>query len=728
MPDYTHLLETKLTTDQKLALNSVTEIARAHKMTVYLTGGAVRDIISGSSVRDLDVSVQGNALKLRKDLEKAGFDLTGEHTPSQTLFANFHQHARLEVSSTRREEFAKPGRAEYTPAGILDDLRRRDFTANAMALSLNEGSYGLMLDPLNGAADIVAQHVRLVNNHGFLDDPIRLVRATRLMARTGWSMEERTKARYDNAKAEGVISHITAYQRGYELEETAYEEDALVILKALEAEGWMKHLFPAWTHHSADAAGLQRLHENLVRLMMAGLHPDASAAAFTLLTAKMPSSQLGALKKLFPRRGLAHDIAALEHDAKAFSKQLTSKEATTSSQTWKLFHAAKPEAVLWLFHTGKSAAVQGRYTDFFTKWTEARQKMPYAILQEMRIKPGMENYAEVIEKLTFAFMDGEVDSEESIRKFLGPFSPPAPPPPIVVRRPRSTKRVDIPKEKKRPAKAVHAEEVVAAGEVSVVAQAAAPAAVPEGKAKAASGKKTETQPITMPKPGPVSATKPIAKTVAPAKPAPAAKPVVAAIPTKKAAVRPAVAAQLPARPAVKTATKPVAKKAAPLAKKAPVVKLAQKPVVKVEQMPTARPTEKSSPRPVAKPAATPVQKPTSRPTQRPGMKVMPKTTARPAVKPLVKPKAKLEEKPAHKKPAAGPSAKVAAKPAPARASVTKPAPGPAVKSAAKSVAKPAPVSKKPADKKTAAKGTPKPASKKAVIETEKKSSRPSRKK
>ncbi|MGC9291168.1 MAG: CCA tRNA nucleotidyltransferase [Acidobacteriaceae bacterium] len=721
MPDYTHLLETRLTTDQKLALNSVTEIARAHNMTVYLTGGAVRDIISGSSVRDLDVSVQGNALKLRKDLEKAGFDLTGEHTPSQTLFANFHQHARLEVSSTRREEFAKPGRAEYAPAGILDDLRRRDFTANAMALSLNEGSYGLMLDPLNGAADIQAQHVRLVDNYGFLNDPIRLVRATRLMARTGWSMEERTKARYDQAKTEGVISHITAYQRGYELEETAYEEDALVILKALEAEGWMKHLFPAWTHHSADAAGLQRLHDNLVRLMMAGLHPDASAAAFTLLTAKMPSNQLGALKKLFPRRGLAHDVAALEHDAKAFSKQLLSKEAATSSQTWKLFHAAKPEAVLWLFHTGKSAAIQGRYTDFFTKWTEARQRTPYAILQEMRIKPGMENYVDILEKLTFAFMDGEVDSEESIRKFLGPFSPPAPPPPVVVRRPRSTKRVDVPKEKKKTAKAVHAEEVVAAGDVSVVAQAAVPAIVTEGKVKAASGKKTETLPRTMPEPGPASATKPVAKTIVPA------KPVVAAKTTKKAVARPVVAATSPTKPPAKTATKPVAKKAGPLAKKveslakkAPVVKPVQKPVVKVEQ----RPTEKSSSRPVAKPAATPVQKSTSRPTQRPGMKAEQKLAARPAAKLPVKPKARPEEGPAHKGPAAGPSAKVAAKPAPAKASVTKPAP----RSAAKSVAKPAPANKKPADKKTAAKEAPKPANKKAVIQAEKKSGGPSHKK
>ncbi len=499
MPDYTHLLETRLTPDQKRALNLVTEIARAHAMTVYLTGGAVRDIVSGSSVRDLDVSVQGNALKLRKDIEKAGFTLTGEHEPSRTVFALLNRHTRLEVSSTRTEHFAKPGRAEYKAASILDDLRRRDFTANAMALSLNEGSYGLLLDPLNGTADIQSQHLRLVSNYGFLDDPIRLVRATRFLARTGWSLEERTQTRYANAKSEGVIDHITGHQRGYELEEIAYEEEALVVLRALESEGWMKHLFPAWTHHSVDAAGLQRLHEKQVQLLMAGLHPDAAAAAFTQLTAKMSSSNLGALKRLLPRRGLVQDTAALEHDAKEFSKRLLAKEFAKPSQTWKLFHSSVPEAILWLFFTGKGAALQSRFDSFFTKWTEARQKIPYAILQEMRIKPELEIYAEVQDKMTFAFMDGELTSEETIRKFLEPFSPPAPPPPVIVRRPRAVKRVVAPKPKKKSAKTLKAEEAAAAaaalGSVAAEATTALPAAKAESKAKAAvPAKKSEAKP------------------------------------------------------------------------------------------------------------------------------------------------------------------------------------------------------------------------------------------
>ena len=448
MPDYIQLLESKLSPNEKQALNAMTDVARARQITVFLTGGAVRDIVSGASVRDLDITVQANPLKFKKDLEKAGFTITGEHEPSHTLYLRYAKQARMEISAARTETFPKPAKPEYSPAGILDDLRRRDFTANAMALSLNEGSWGLLLDPLNGTADISARQLRLVSNYGFLEDPIRLVRAVRLMSRTGWDMEERTKARYENAKAEGVISALTAVQRGYELEEIGYEEEPQQVLRALEAEGWLEHLSPHWSSRSVDVQGLERLHEKFVQLLMAGLHPDPSAAQFRLLTAKLSPAHFSALKKMFVRGDLIAEANALDSEAKHVLQKMTAKDAAKPSQLWKLLHNVKPEAVLWLFFTNKTAAVQHKFENFFTKWPEARQKIPNAILQDMRILPDVEGYDELLDKLTFAFMDGELPTEETIRKFAEPYSPPAPPPPVIVRRSRTVKRVTEPKKAK----------------------------------------------------------------------------------------------------------------------------------------------------------------------------------------------------------------------------------------------------------------------------------------
>ena len=147
MADYIYLLQTRLTPAQQTALAHVRDVARGRYLTVFLVGGAVRDLTSGSPIRDLDVVVQGQAAKLKKDLEKAGGLLVGESELSQSLFFHFPGGVRMEVGSALGVTYPKPGKPVAKPANILEDLRRRDFTANAMAISLNEGSYGLADGP-----------------------------------------------------------------------------------------------------------------------------------------------------------------------------------------------------------------------------------------------------------------------------------------------------------------------------------------------------------------------------------------------------------------------------------------------------------------------------------------------------------------------------------------------------------------------------------------------------
>jgi len=440
MPDYIYLLKNRLSIHQRNALDQIRLAAREAGMTVFLVGGAVRDLTSGSPVFDLDVTVQGNALKLKKTLEKAGGKLWGEHEPSRTLFFRFPVGVTVEISSARREEYPKPGKPVYHWDTVLEDLRRRDFTANAMALSLNEHSYGLLMDPLNGVADIEARQLRLVSNYGFIEDPSRLLRATRLVARLGWQLDERTQTRFQNAKEEKTIEALSAYHRGYELEEIGHEEDGLRVLAAMEAEGWMHSLFPAWTTASADASALEEMRKLVTQLQMQGVSPDISAVSVHYLTAKLSPKDLAALKATFVRPGFVEEWNNLDHAAKEFNKQLMGKEAATPSATWKLFTTADPQAVLWLGLTSKAPAVQAKYKNFFTVWPEARQKIPHALLQELRITPEVQGYDEMISRLFLGVIDGDLETEEQLRAFLEPYSPPAPPPPVTVRRTRSSKK------------------------------------------------------------------------------------------------------------------------------------------------------------------------------------------------------------------------------------------------------------------------------------------------
>ena len=437
MPDYIYLLENRLTADQRHALHQVRAVARDAGLIVFLTGDAVRDLTSGHAVRDLEVAIHGNPLKLKKALEKQGAKLWGEDEVSHSLYLCFPGTVRVDLVSTQRVEYPKPGKPVFHPASIQEDLRRRDFTANAMAISLNEGSYGLLMDPLNGAADIEARILRLVSNYGFLEEPALLIRATRLRARLGWDLDPRTQSRYENAKEEGVIEHLSAHARSQELEQIGHEDDGLKVLTALELEGWMKDLFPAWTVSKADPEKLKALHDLSAELQIQGVHANMSGPQMQLLTAKLPGKDLAALKKQLLRPGFVEEWNSLDTIASGFAKVLLAKANLTPSASFKLFTSYDPEAVLWLGFTSNAAAVKERYEQFLKVWPEARQRIPYALMLEMRITPDLPTYNEIVQKVFLELIDGKLTTPEETRAFLEPHSPPAPPPQITIKRSRA---------------------------------------------------------------------------------------------------------------------------------------------------------------------------------------------------------------------------------------------------------------------------------------------------
>jgi tRNA nucleotidyltransferase/poly(A) polymerase len=439
MPDYIYLLENRLSVVQQNALRTVRDLAREAQMTVFLTGDAVRDLTCGNPVRDLEVVVHGNALDLKPAVIGAGGKIWGEAAESRTLYLCFPGNVRVDLRSGRRAEYPKPGLPVYHWTSIQEDLRSRDFTVNAMAISLNEGSYGLLMDPSNGVADIEARLLRLVTNYGFLENPALLVRATRLKARLGFELEERTQTRYENAKGEEMIEHLSAHERSRELEQIGHEEEPLKVMHALEAEGWMQHLFPAWTAAKADVDKLTALHDLSIELQVQGVHPDMSAAQMQLLTAKLPAKEIADLKSKLLRPGFVEEWNHLDASAAEFAKVLLSKENAAPSATYNLFTTYAAEAVLWLGFTTKQAAVKEKYENFLKVWPLARQKVPYALMLEMRITQELPGYAELVKSIFLQLIDGGLTTAEEMKALLEPHSPPAPPPPVTIKRTRAKK-------------------------------------------------------------------------------------------------------------------------------------------------------------------------------------------------------------------------------------------------------------------------------------------------
>ncbi len=590
MADYIYLLQNRLTVAQQAALRAVREVARTHSLTVFLVGGAVRDLTSGAPVRDLDLTVQGNALSLQKELEDKGGVTLGTDPVMQTLHMVFPGGVRLGVESALSVSYPKPGKPVTTPATILDDLRRRDFTANAMAISLNDGSFGLLMDPLNGVADIENRELRLVSNYGFVEDPARMLRGVRLMARSGWQFEEKTQQRYETGKAEGYIAAMGPASRAYEIEDIFHEEEPLRVLRRLEEEGWSQSLFPALQSSKANESELERLRDLVDQLQTMGIFPDPSAANFPLLTAKMAPKDIAELKKAFARPGFVGQIEALEAQTKEFANRFNSKSVASPSETWKLLLSSPPEQVLSLAYGSKSPNVQARLKAFFEEWPTARQRIPYGIMHEMRITPDLPGYDELIESLFFALMDGKLETPEAIKEFLAPYSPPAPPPPVNVRR-RPAKRESKASKSKSKAVATEAAVPVHADADDVSENTSPPAGVPEAKEKPAH-KKAALESVSAPAPKKTPASAKGVPTKAASKPS-AQPPVKKTMPppAKKATV---VAAKQPAKKVTAKTTHrdaPPKKAVAPTAKKAAPVKAAAKPKTVVKTAPKTSSTK-----------------------------------------------------------------------------------------------------------------------------------------
>ena len=590
MADYIYLLESRLTPAQRQALTRIRDVARTHGLTVFLVGGAVRDLTSGVAIRDVDVAVQGNALKLKKDLEKAGGTVIGSNDVFQSLYLSFPGGVRAEVSSTLHITYPKPGKPVARMAGILDDLRGRDFTANAMAVSLNEGSYGLLMDPLNGVADIENRELRLVSNYGFIEDPSRMIRAARLAARLGWVLEERTQQRYETGKAENYIDALGSWERSYELEEVFHEEDPLRIARRLEAEGWLKLLFPQWSAAKANETELERLRDVAGQLNVSGIYPDPSAAFFPLLTAKLGGKETAALKEAFARPGFVEEIESLEARTKALGVQFSSKENAAPSAAWKLLYSADPQAVLSLVYGTKSGATRQRFEQFFQEWPQARNRIPYALMQEMRITPELPVYNELVDKLFFAIMDGKLDTPEAARAFLEPYSPPAPPPPPNLRRRPAKRESRATKKAPKPAAAATEQRVEVAASATPAKASKAAKAVGTAADSAENGAKAGAKGAKQPAAAPVKAAAK-APVKAPAK----------AAPEKAAGKSTARFAKAPIKK-VGSVAKTVAKVAAKPLKKSPAKKApAKKAVAK-----TAKPAKSSGKKSASK---VPARKP-----------------------------------------------------------------------------------------------------------------------
>ena len=173
-------------------LKTASALAVSSGVNIYLVGGVVRDLILKRAVFDLDIVVEGDAISFAHKLSdkiKGGFK---KHHAFGTATVCFNKH-KIDFTTARTEIYSHQGALpKVKPASLVEDLIRRDFTINAMAISLNKDSYGQLIDIYSGLKDLKDKSIRILHDGSFLDDPTRILRAIRFEQRFGFRIEKHT--------------------------------------------------------------------------------------------------------------------------------------------------------------------------------------------------------------------------------------------------------------------------------------------------------------------------------------------------------------------------------------------------------------------------------------------------------------------------------------------------------------------------------------------------------
>ena len=225
--------------------DAVRRLAADAGMAAYLVGGPVRDHVLGASVKDLDVAVVGSAPSLARKLADTLDGKLTVHPRFRTATVWLPDNISIDLVTARRETYSRPGALpDVAPGTIADDLARRDFTINAMAIPIC-GDDRDLVDLHNGRADLEAGIIRALHRDSFVDDPTRMFRAVRYEQRFGFRIDDATLSDMQSALAAGAMATVTGPRIDKELRRITREPSPLPALRRATELGLLTAVHPA---------------------------------------------------------------------------------------------------------------------------------------------------------------------------------------------------------------------------------------------------------------------------------------------------------------------------------------------------------------------------------------------------------------------------------------------------------------------------------------------------
>jgi tRNA nucleotidyltransferase (CCA-adding enzyme) len=387
----------------RFILDPVARIADDSGFKAYLVGGPVRDRLLGAPITDLDITVVGDATAVAARLAA---DINGRLTVHQrfgtaTVAAG---SVTIDLVTARRETYRSPGALpDVEPGDIQDDLARRDFTINAMAMAL-PGLTEELVDPHGGKSDLDAGLIRLLHPGSFHDDPTRILRALRYAARFGFAIDAETARIMSEALADRALATLTGDRLRHELGRTLQESEPLAALRLAQDCGALQAIHPALTaSHLAEAGGERAAPLTWLAALVWPLSANEGAALSSRLNT--PSDWTRVITDTATIRGMAPALGAAGWDT------------LKPSDVCALLDGLAPDALRGAtMMAGREAA--DRIARYLSEWWSVAPRLRGNDLLALEVPAGP-TVGEALRELRKARLDGvthSVQDEENLAR------------------------------------------------------------------------------------------------------------------------------------------------------------------------------------------------------------------------------------------------------------------------------------------------------------------------
>lgn len=396
-------------------ISNIASLATEMNMPCYLVGGAVRDLLLNLPTHDSDIDFvfEGDAIKFGETLvKKYGGKLIHHykfHTAIWRLPSTFNlQLKTLDLITARKESYEHAGALPtVTPSNIEDDLRRRDFPINAMAIRMDGNHFGELLDPLNGEADLEKRIIRVLHEKSFLDDPTRIFRAIRYETRYSFNLEPST-LNLINAESLSVLSTLSGERIRNELDLILDEEKAIEIILRVAKLDILRYIHPKIPNFNHKYASFLDMDTQL------DIPADRKTMGYMLWFIDLSESDIFSICNRLD-----------------FSHELTLAVWSAAQLKWSLQHLAESKPSVWTYALEKLPLLsiyavylisrENSLLSYISVWRHVKAQTTGDDLKSHGLAPGP-RYKEILSALRAAWLDGvltsKTEEEEMLKKLI----------------------------------------------------------------------------------------------------------------------------------------------------------------------------------------------------------------------------------------------------------------------------------------------------------------------